>query len=92
MTTARSYGIELTDVQRVSFECKTCHSVFSMPTDGWKPPARCPRGCDGEWANDHTVVGQSLHGLALHMQRLREHDKENLFSLRFDIAPPDAQS
>lgn len=84
MTTESSYRIELTDVTRVSFECKKCEAALSLKADGWNAQSSCSE-CRERWLRDETVVHKALLELAHGFRVLVQHNDELPFILRFEV-------
>lgn len=87
MTTETVHKIELSDVARVTYECKDCGARISLPLGSWDTQFKCPR-CGVAWAPTDTAAHKAVFALMQGFRELIERKGELKFSLSFEVPPP----
>jgi transposase-like protein len=81
--------IGLVDVQRLTFECKNCHSVSTFSVSSAMAQDSCP-DCRKTWVGSQgdTRPQQAAAAFLKGLRHLQENDGELAFAIRLEVLAP----
>lgn len=86
MTIETIHRLKLTDLERVSFECRECGSALVLKIKAIAVQSECPK-CHAPWIDEETLK-RVFTAFANGLRLLLDQDADLRFVMRFEAKPP----
>lgn len=85
MTVNNCLLFNLSDINNIQFECKSCHSRYVVPIGEWRALPMVCGNCKERYCGPDSALQQSLVALQAGLQDLLKEDSDRKLVVRFEV-------